>query len=352
MAGAAAAKEPTVRTAEAAPADEIFEIEDIPEGVDLGKTGDKPEAEEPAEAEKPEIEEPVTEKAEAAKKPAKKPTKEEDRLPASTREEREKRKKYAKLWEETEAEKEKLEAQLRAARGQQSVASSKLTTEQRAALKEKANKAETMGDLLEIALEEIERRDARMEHAIGEERFNRFLHVSESIARGKFDKYDLVLKEAGILDAVAVKDNGQFADPAVANKIYRSGDPGEMAYRLALGKLEREGRLDEVIGKTQEKGETVVEDDDEPEPEPKGKGKSEKASDERRAGAREVIEAVSGNSSKPRGLSALKQAAPPKRGVTRKDLDRMSEEDPNGLATLFKAQPKLKEWWLGGVEVV
>lgn len=343
MAGAAAAKEPNVRTAEADAADEVFELDEIPEGVKLeaDAAGDKPDAETEVETE-----DPPKGKAKAAKKPA---AKEEDRLPASTREEREKRKKYTRLWEETEVEKEKLEAQLRAARGQHPVAASKLTAEQRATLKERANKAETMGDMLEIALEEIERREVRMENAIREERFNRYLHVSEALARTRFTGYDKVLKEAGILDAVAVKDNGQFVDPAIANKIYNSQDPGEMAYTMACGRLEKDGRLDEVLG-TQER-ETVVEDD-EPEPEPKAKGgKSEKASDERRAGAREVIEAVSGHSSKPRGLSALKAGTPPpKKGVTRKDLDRMADEDPNGMATLFKAQPRLKEWWLGGVE--
>lgn len=338
MAGVAAAKEkPTVRPAEAEPADEIFEIEDIPEGVKL-ETGDEPAAEAAVE-ETPETEEPKG-KVKAAKKPA---AKEEDRLPASTREEREKRKKYTKLWEETEVEKEKLEAQLRAARGQQQMGSSKLTADQRAALKEKANKAETMGDLLEVALEEIERREARLENVIREERFNRFLHVSEAMARGRHANYDAILKAAGILDAVAVKDNGQFTDPVMANMIYNSQDPSEKAYAMAYGRLEKEGRLDEVLGTRVTQGSDPDEDVE---------VKSEKASDERRAGAREVIEAVSGNSSKPRGLTALKQATPPKRGVTRKDLDRMSEEDPNGLATLFKAQPKLKEWWLGGVETV
>lgn len=344
MSGAAAAKEPNVRTAEADAADEVFELDEIPEGVKLeaDAAGDvKPDAE----AEVVETEDPPKGKAKAAKKPA---AKEEDRLPASTREEREKRKKYTKLWEETAAEKEQLEAQLRAARGQHPVAASKLTAEQRASLKERANKAETMGDMLEIALEEIERREVRIENAIREERFNRFLHVSEALARTRFTGYDKVLKEAGILDAVAVKDNGQFVDPAIANKIYNNQDPGEMAYKMACGRLEKDGRLDEVLG-TQER-ETVVEDDD-PEPKAEKGGKSEKASDERRAGAREVIEAVSGHSSKPRGLSALKAGTPPpKKGVTRKDLDRMSDEDPNGLATLFKAQPRLKEWWLGGVE--
>ena len=347
MAGAAAAKEqPTVRPAEADAAEEIFELDAIPEGVEIEVAGDaKPEAK------TVELVEDEPEPKAKAKPATKKPptAKEEDRLPASTREEREKRKKYAKLWEETEAEKEKLEAQLRAARGSQPVATTRLTVEQRAALKEKANKAETMGDLLEVALEEIERREARMENVIREERFNRFLHVSEALARTRFTEYDKVLKAAGILDAVAVKDNGQFVDPVIANMIYSSQDPGEKAYVMAYGKLEKEGRLDEVINSGRE---AIVEDDEpEQEPEPKAKGgKSETASDERRAGAREVIEAVAGHSSKPRGLTALKNAAPPKKGVTRKDLDRLSDDDPNGLATLFKAQPKLKEWWLSGLE--
>ena len=347
MAGAAAAKEkPDVRPAEA-PAEEIFELADIPEGVDVDAAGDaKPEADVKTVEAVEDEPEPKAKAKPAIKKPV---AKEEDRLPASTREEREKRKKYAKLWEETELEKEKLEAQLRAARGQQPASTAKLTAEQRAALKEKANKAETMGDLLEVALEEIERREARMENVIREERFNRFLHVSEALARTRFTGYDKVLKAAGILDAVAVKDNGQFMDPVIANMIYNSQDPGEKAYVMAYGKLEKEGRLDEILGTTPER-EAVVEDD-EPEPEPKAKGgKSEKESDERRAGAREVIEAVSGHSSKPRGLTALKSAAPPKKGVTRGDLDRMSDEDPNGLATLFKAQPRLKAWWLSGLE--
>ena len=278
MAGAAAAKEkPDVRPAEA-PAEEIFELADIPEGVDVDAAGDaKPEADV-----KP-IEDEPEPKAKAKPAVVKKPVaKEEDRLPASTREEREKRKKYAKLWEETEVEKEKLEAQLRAARGQQPASTAKLTAEQRAALKEKANKAETMGDLLEVALEEIERREARMENVIREERFNRFLHVSEALARTRFTEYDKVLKAAGILDAVAVKDNGQFMDPVIATMIYNHQDPGEKAYTMAYGKLEKEGRLDEVLG-TRVEREAVIEDEPEPEPEPKAKGgKSETASDERR----------------------------------------------------------------------
>ncbi len=45
----------------------------------------------------------------------------------------------------------------------------------------------------------------------------------------------------------------------------------------------------------------------------------------------------------------MKPAAPPKRGLTRQDLDKMSDTDPDGLSALFKANPKLKDWWLGGV---
>ncbi len=348
----ATTEKPNVRTAEAdAKADEIFEVE-IPEGIDLATPGDEAKPAESEEAE-PEPEQEPEPAAKLEKKPkAKVPAKDKDeRLSPAAREERTKRKHYAKLWEETEAEKEKLEAELRARRSQPVTAT--MSKEYVGALKERANKAETMGDLLEITLEEIQKRDIQWQSALNEERFNRHLYVSEALARKEYPAYDKVLKEAGITDAVKVGPDGTFADPAVAKRIYTSDDPGGMAYRLAVGRLEKDGRLDEVIGSTQSsKAQEVEVEEEETETPAAGKKKSAERADDRRAGAREVIEKVGDHSSKPRGLSAVKPAAPPKRGLTRGDLDRMSDQDPDALKALFKANPRLQDWWLGGVEAV
>ena len=344
-------EKPNVRTAEADAA-EIFEVE-LPEGLELKGAKDvlAPEGDEPA-GDEPEVA--------AAKPKADKPRaeKKDDRLPASTREERAKRKDYAKKYEDAAAERDRLEAELRARRGQ--IPQVGMSKEYREALVKRGNDAETMGQLVEIFLDEQGKRDQFWSAALDEERFNRHLQISETIARHNVDAqhgrgtYDRVLREAGIKEAITLEGNGQFRDPGIAKKIYGEKDPGLEAFEIALGKLEKEGRLDTVLKgaatvskDTDPDGE--VEDDPEPKPKARKAESEEDAAGERRAGAREVIDRVAGHSTKPRGLHAVKPSAPPKRGVTRNDIDRMSDQEQT---VLFKANPRLKEWWLGGVESV
>jgi len=347
------AEKPNVRTAEAEVTEEVFEVE-LPEGIEL--KGSEPEGETTDE---------TTEEAQPEAKAKDKPQpraekKKDDRLPASTREERTKRQALAKKYEDVAAERDRLEAELRGRRAPQTVGMSK---EYREALVDRGNKAETMGQLVEIFLDEQHKRDQMWSVALDEERFNRHLQVSETVARTNVDReygrgtYDRVLREAGIKDAVQVENNGAFRDPALAKNIYGDRDPGVAAFELALGKLEKEGRLDAVLkpavaAKASDEPDDEV--DEEPEPKPKARkaATEEDAAGERRAGAREVIDRVAGHSAKPRGLHAVKPSAPPKRGLTRADLDSMSEKDPNGMKALFKVNPKLKDWWLGGVEQV
>ena len=346
------AEKPNVRTAEADAA-EIFEVE-LPEGLELKGAEDVPatESNETTE-EQPEV---TPAKQKATKPP--RADKKDDRLPASTREERAKRKDYAKKYEDAAAERDRLEAELRARRGQMPPVG--MSKEYREALVKRGNEAESMGQLVEIFLEEQGKRDQFWSAALDEERFNRHLHVSETIARSNVDTqygrgtYDRVLREAGIKEAITLEGNGQFRDPGIAKKIYGERDPGLEAFEIALGKLEKDGRLDAVLaGEAKGAKDTDVDHEAEDEPEPKSKARKaesdEDAARERQAGAREVIEQVAGHSTRPRGLHAVKPSAPPKRGVTREDIDKMSEKD---RAVLFKANPRAQEWWLGGVESV
>lgn len=346
-------EKPNVRTAEAEA--EIFEVE-LPEGLALKGAEDVPAAEgEEATEEQPEGT-PATPKA--AKPDKSRADKKDDRLPASTREERAKRKDYAKKYEDAAAERDRLEAELRARRGQTPQVG--MSKEYREALVKRGNEAESMGQLVEIFLEEQGKRDQFWSVALDEERFNRHLHVSETIARNNVDAqygrgtYDRVLREAGIKEAITLEGNGQFRDPGIAKKIYGERDPGLEAFEIALGKLDKEGRLDKVLaGEAKVIKDTDADHEVEEDPEPKSKARKAEsngdAAGERRAGAREVIDTVAGHSSKPRGLQALKPAAPPKRGVTREDIDKMSEKD---RGVLFKANPTAKDWWLGGIESV
>jgi hypothetical protein len=348
--------DPNVRTAtvEAATevSDEIFEVE-IPEGLDLGGESE-PEA--PAPAKKP-AEEAVADD-EPAPKPKVKAKKDEERLPASTREERAKRKHYAELWEKTVEEKDRLEAELR--RRQQPQPTAKASKEYREALIKRGNEADTMGALVEIFLDEQDKRDSMWSEALNEERFNRHIQVSEAMARNRWgERYDIVCEKAGIFEAVKMKPGTtQFQDPVLAMKIYDSRDPSAVAYRLAVAKLVHEGKLDEVLGEDASaaladiaeqprRKRSAVLEEEEAEAQP---DKPAKAADQRRAGAREVIDVVGANSSKPRGLGALKPAGPPKKGLTRADLDRMDDENPEALEALFKANPRLRTWWLGGID--
>jgi len=345
-----AVEKPNVRTAEAEVTEEVFEVE-LPEGIEIKGTAPETETtDETTEEAQPE--------AQAKDKPQPRADKKDkDRLPASTREERTKRQALAKKYEDVAAERDRLEAELRGRRQPQTVGMSK---EYREALVDRGNKAETMGQLVEIFLDEQHKRDQMWSAAMDEERFNRHLQVSETVARTNVDReygrgtYDRVLREAGIKDAVQVEANGAFRDAALAKNIYGDRDPGVAAFELALGKLEKEGRLDTVLkpaaAKAGDEPDDEVEEDPEPKPKARKAATEEDAAGERRAGAREVIDRVAGHSAKPRGLHAVKPSPPPKKGVSRQDLDRMSEKDPKGLKALFKANPTLQAWWLGGVE--
>jgi len=345
MPAAVKADKPNVRTATAEAADakaEVIEVE-IPEGLDLKLPGDEVVAEEAETTGEPET---TPEPKRAEKK--------QDRLPASTREERNKRKELAKKYDEATAERDRLEAELRARRGQPQIGMSK---EHREALIERGNKADSMGQLVEIFLDEQGKRDQFWAAALDEERFNRHLQVSETIARKDFDAqhgrgaYDRVLREAGIKDAIALEANGQFRDPSIARAIYTKQDPGLEALELALGKLEKDGRLDAAL-RSASKAPTADPDTEvevEEEPEPKSRARRAESEEDpaadKRAGAREVIDQVRGNSSRPRGLHAVKPSPPPRRGLTMADIDGMSDANRSAL---FKVNPGLRERWLGG----
>ena len=321
------------------------ELEVLEEGAEA--EGDKKPAppekptpkpdEKPAEV-KPEAPKPEPEVPQAQVKP--KP------LDPVAREERRKRKEYAELWRNVSEERDKALDALDALR--RKPATPKASKEYVDALKKKAESAEGLGEVLEIMIQEVDRRDERWAQQLEEARFDFDVKVSETRARVRHPDYDEVCGKAGIFAAVKTTNN-QFADPVLARRIYASSDPGEMAYRLAKGKLAADADAKaELDGDGGDESAAVVVAAAQAEVKPEPKDKAPKADDLDRArqeGAREVIDRVEAGARRPRGISHIKPAAPPTQHVTREQIDAMADGDRERW---FKKNPEMERFWLEG----
>lgn len=340
------AKDASTVESPAAPAaaeDEVFALDETPEPEDA----EVALAEEEPEEGKPEAKapKPTPAKAEPEKpEPAAKPEKHE-RLSPAAREEREKRKAYARKYEQTLTERDAAMAEIERLRG----AKSADLTQHYKGLVERADKAEKMSELMTIALEEMDRRDAAWQRTLADIQYRQAVEMSQLVARQRHADYDDVLRRAGIFDAVQIDPaTGTWRDQEIGRRIYltRDGrpkaDPAEEAYQLAVGKLEYEA--------TRNNGDKA-EAEEEPEREPaKPAGKAPlTAADLREAerrGARQVIETV--ERARPKGIANLKSAGKPAAGLTRRQLDDMMEREPVRYAELCKKRPDLERWHLGG----
>lgn len=120
------------------------------------------------------------------------------------------------------------------------------------------------------------------------------IKASERVTRLIHKDYDEVLQKSGVQAAITIDPaTGKAPDPVMWNMlVLRSDDPAEDAYNLALDLLEKQGtaRPDPEPKKAEE---TVVLD--------------EKAGD-RTDGRREVLETLSQNADRPRGIGSLPAA--------------------------------------------
>ena len=124
--------------------------------------------------------------------------------------------------------------------------------------------------------------------------------MSEEFMRSRHDDYDQVLQDSGVQAAIGLDAQGRPVDPFLWNLIFRSDNPGLTAYTYAKGKL-HEG--------TEVQAETRGEE----------------------RGRKEVVEKIHGNAGKPRGIHSLPASSAGETGLTRRDIDNMSEDQKRWL---------------------
>jgi len=353
----------TLRSPTAPATEDEFEIElpedeepVVPEGAAETEDQDEPEPEskpEP-EAKKPAPPKEVTPEPEPEPVKAEEPEPEPEpepkrRLTPIEREERTKRKGYMKLYAETKEQLDAAERTIRLLREQPTDPNDPNLARWHKELAEEASKATDLADVLKLTLKEMDRRDRVSRRELNVHLYQLQCDISESRARSAHPDFEQVCAKAGIFDAIQTDQQGQFRDPAIANRVYYTQDkklapdPAERMYRLAVGKLEYEKSL---------KGE----DEPEPEPEPatKSKGKDSKPKAEPKAdveaerrGAQRVIEVVSKNSTRPRGIRSLPKASAGPTRVSKQYLDELLDTNPTAYERLIQRNPDLERWHLG-----
>ena len=369
MAKTATVEDPKAPPADAA-AEEAFEVSlpdadagEQPLRLDTEETEPEPDALAPKPAPEPVRQPAVEAVAPPKKKPEAKPAEPAPPLPAAAREERAKRKVYAQKWATALAERDAALAEINRLRTGDGQPRQPDATLQRHLedLKQKAEGADSMGKLMELNLGEMDRRDRLVQEQIAQIRYEHALALSQMTARMQHSDYDAVLQKAGIYAALQTEPGtGQARDPELARRIYltRDGrlraDPAEEAYQLALGRIEYEAGLkgeepEEPEPPKKKVARAASESEPEAEAEEPATGKKETASEAERRGAQKVIDVVSRNSSRPKGIGGLRSAGTPGSArLTRAQLDELMEREPATYQRLVKANPDLERWHLGG----
>jgi hypothetical protein len=332
---------------------------EVPEVSDLET--EEPGAESAAEKEEPEkpSEEPakpvvksepvkVEAKVEGPAKPEVKPEPVRERLHPAVRQERSKRKEYARLYAEAKDQLEAAEQKIRLLTVGPTAEQSPELKKWHEELAADADKATTMSEVLRLSIREMDRRDTQRVRDLNGQLYGLKCDVAEMRARFRHPDWEHVIEQAGLFRAIKVDAQGNFQDPALAQRVYYTTDgglapdPAERLYRLAVGKIEYE--------RTQ-RGEP---DPEEPEaatpPGPKGAegAKAEPAAEAERRGAQRVIEQVSKNSTRPKGIRSVPKAGAGPTRVSKKYLDELLESDSAAYDRLLARSPGLERFHLGG----
>ena len=141
------------------------------------------------------------------------------------------------------------------------------------------------------------------------------IKASEKVSRLIHSDYDDVLQKSGVQAAITIDPaTGKAPDPVMWNMlILRSDDPAEDAYQLGLDLLEKQGSARPAAEAEKTAGGAVVLD--------------EKAGD-RTDGRREVLETLSQNADRPRGIGSLPAAEGRViRKLTSDDISKMSDAE-------------------------
>lgn len=279
---------------------------------------------------------------------AKEPEAKTREVPVSTREERDKRKEYARLWAST---KEQLDSALetidRLKTGRVVPAALKKHRDDQIA---EADKADGMGKVLALAYSEIDRVDRARDEESATIRYELACAKSEITTRMAHRDYDRALDESGLIKAISINPATQtWNDPVIGRQVYLTpegklaANPAERLYRLAVGKLVSEG---------------TWKDEAEPESAPAPVAVAPKVAapsngadpivEAERKGRAAVIETVANAGRRPKGIGGLRNAgAPGSVSLTKAQLDTLMERDPSAWNALLQKNPQLERAYLG-----
>ena len=280
-------------------------------------------------------------------------------LHPAVREERAKRKAYDKerqfykgQWEETEREVQRLQARLAQAGMETKATPLKIPKERIDALQARAEKAEGLGQVAAMSLEEagklIEEHDRVWMDRFADLQFRTHVKLSEVSSRARHQDYDQVLSTGGVFEAMTQRPDGSYANPVLARMILQDPDPGERAYIIGKGRLIA---AEDAKAETSEAEEPAAAVKAEPVA-AEGKvepAKAEGEAEAERRGARAVVERVNANSQKAKGISGLRKAGAVGKTATwtREELDTMMRDQPAKYLQLVERYPDVNRYHLG-----
>ena len=312
----------------------------------------KAEPEKKPKKEAPKAEKPAVPKAEAAPAPAE-PTKRP--LTPIERAERDKRKKYAQMWQEATEEADRLQRRLAELEAQPKATQVTVPAERLQAIRDrikvKLKDVAEMETVAEVAASEsiqeaatlVQERDAHWAKEIERVQLLNKIGTSWLGARVTHKDFDDVLQKSGILPLITER-NGSYPNPYLARRIYLSADPGEEAYRLASGALETvrpNGAEEDTVEVA-----PVPKADAVPAATPKATVKPEAEAEAERRGARKVIEDEEAIVRKPKGIAGLRSAGAVKTQWSRAELDALMRQNPRRYQELIGRYPDLERFHL------
>jgi len=180
------------------------------------------------------------------------------------------------------------------------------------------NQMADLNELVTAVRSEIKEEFSRDLSKVRMESIQAKVTLSQEIMRSRVDEFDDVLAKAGVLEAVKIDPStGKAKDPFLWNMIYLSENPALTAYEYAKGKL----------GEEDEASTTEIEE----------RGA--------KRGRKEIVTKVIDNASKPRGIATMPSSTSSQTGLTRRQIDAMTDEQK---AWIKKNRKEMWEWYLQG----
>ena len=271
-------------------------------------------------------------------------------------EERRKRQDVTALWRQSEADRARLERDLRA-RSTAAAHAIEISDDEMRTVKEKADASGSIGEAVELAINPIRDKTKVQARVKTLEDRQREMREGETSVRKAttfpgtdVSYFEPLVRKAGLWDAVQPNAQNQYADPALATRVYLAANPAAELLDVAISKLESEGRLESVMQEIQATTTPPVAAAVEvPSPVPAAVVPAPVVAAPAAAvpAAPRIVGATAPTSDHPRGIRGLPNAGGPPRGVlTKADLDRLMNSDPDRYSALLEANPGLERMHL------